>query len=174
MHGKHCQYESPLVRDYGDLREITASFRAIMGVTTTDLSFSGPGSQPGGGGVENRETGGPPPGGPPPGTSQQVLAGVDPQVTSGGPGAPDVSDGADAPGGADSPDADTDPGTGGGGTGGGGTAGGGTSGGGGAGDGGSLPFTGLAAGAIAAAGSALAAAGTALRRRTRRPPERDT
>ena len=54
----------------------------------------------------------------------------------------------------------------------GGTSGGGTSGsgasGGGTASGGHLPFTGLAAGAVAAIGSALAAGGTALRRATRR------
>ena len=51
----------------------------------------------------------------------------------------------------------------------GGTSGGGTSGSGGAtGGGGHLPFTGLAAGAVAAIGSALATGGSALRRATRR------
>jgi hypothetical protein len=54
-----------------------------------------------------------------------------------------------------------------GGTSGGGTSGSGASGGGTAG-GGHLPFTGLAAGAVAAIGSALAAGGSALRRATRR------
>jgi hypothetical protein len=53
---------------------------------------------------------------------------------------------------------------------GGGTSGGGTSGGGGSHGGGHLPFTGLAAGAVAGIGSALAAAGGALRRATRRRP----
>jgi hypothetical protein len=53
----------------------------------------------------------------------------------------------------------------------GGASGGGTSGGGGSHGGGQLPFTGLAAGAVAAIGSALAAGGGTLRRavRSRRP-----
>ncbi len=156
--------------DYGDLREITASFRMLVGATSTDMSFSSPGAQqPGPGG-----TGGD--GGPPPGEVQHAVpdnVGNPGPRGNAGTDVPGTSADGDAPGGAESPDGADSPGAGSD-AGGAGSGGGGSSGGGSEGGGGSLPFTGLAAGAVAAVGSALAAAGTALRRRTRRPPERDT
>lgn len=104
MQGVRRQYQSPVVRDYGDLEGITASLHPLVGAGGADLSFSTP--QP-----------------------------YDP----GSGGAGGVAD-----------------------SGGGGGSGGG-SGGGAGGGGNSLPFTGLAVGAIAAVGSGLTAAGTALR-----------
>ncbi len=117
MHPLDRTYRSPEITDYGDLREITATFDRVIGIAATDLSFSSPA----------------PPYGP--GGTAAGGGGFDPGDSGGGAAA----------------------GGGGGGTGGG--AGGG---------GGSLPFTGLAVGAIAAVGSGLAAGGAALRRRLRR------
>jgi hypothetical protein len=50
MHGSHRQYAPPVVLDYGDLREITASFQPLTAAASTDLAFSSPGPHPGGGG----------------------------------------------------------------------------------------------------------------------------
>jgi hypothetical protein len=112
------RYESPLVVDYGDLRDITVSFHPLVGAGSADLSFSvvAP-THPGGGGD------------------------VDPGSVASGSG---------------------------GGVAGAAASGGGGKGAGGGGGGGSLPFTGLAVGAVAAIGSGLTAAGTLLRRFTRR------
>jgi alkaline phosphatase len=54
MQGARRQYESPVVRDYGDLRGITASLHPLVGAGGTDLSFSTPSPHnPVGGGPQN-------------------------------------------------------------------------------------------------------------------------
>jgi alkaline phosphatase len=102
------------------------------------------------------------------GSLTEITADLHPVV---GAGASDLSFSSPYPHGVASGGGGYDPG-GGGGVGGASASGGGSSGGGGGhgggGGGGSLPFTGLAVGAVAAAGSALTAAGAALRRFARR------
>jgi hypothetical protein len=144
MHGSGRRYCPPEVLDYGDLATITAAGHALLGVATSpDLSFSSAAAPTAGGSLGAGTSG-----------KGGGHGGLD--ALAGGPGA-GVGGTADA-----AP-------VGGGPTGG--SSGGGGSGGHGGGGGGELPFTGLAAGALAAVGSALAVAGGALRRRVRRRAE---
>ena len=165
MQGSHSKYEPPLVLDYGSLVRITAMVHPLA-VATGDLSFSSPDQGPAGATIV--PGGGGPAGGDPPDFVQVPVAG-------GGPGATDAGDTLDTgTSGGDPGDSGVGSGGGSGGAGGGSGAGGSGGGGSGGGGGDSLPFTGLAVGAVAAVGSALTAAGTALRRRLRARTGRDT
>jgi hypothetical protein len=135
-------YVRPEVTDYGDLWQITATADPVLGATgVQDLSFSSPTSSPGS-------------------SPGSVVGGTSPADTGGvaGTGATGGTGGAGANGspGASGGVAGTSLGSGGGG------------GGGGGGNGGSLPFTGLAAGGVAALGTGLAFLGNALRKATGR------
>jgi hypothetical protein len=57
MHGSRRQYESPLVRDYGDLRGITASLHPLVGAGGSDLAFSTPWPHDPGSGPQNASGG---------------------------------------------------------------------------------------------------------------------
>lgn len=162
------RYAPPEIVDYGDLLEITRGAYPPLGVAASqDMSFSAE-QTPGGGGAGNgaRGTvleqvpagGGPGGGGPTGGGGTEIGSGD--VVVVGGVDQPGGGDsGGDGDGG-DSGDSGGVGGPGGGGSGGGG------------GGGGDLPFTGLEAGAVAAAGTGLTAAGAALRKVLRRRSKR--
>ena len=136
-------YEAPLVRDYGDLTQLTTAVHLLLGEgAAPDLTFSAPA----GGGATVAGAGSTAAGGAPSLPSAGVgTQSVLPEAASGG-----VTDGAHgASGGAGAAV-----------TGGGDAAGGG--------GGGQLPFTGFAAAGAAAVGVGLTAAGSAIRRGMRR------
>jgi hypothetical protein len=150
-------YVVPEIRDYGTLTEVTASSTlhhvGLADRAATSVPF-GPGGGGGGGAGGGGGGGG---------------AGAVP-VAGGGSGTPHVLA---SPGGTGTiPAGETLPGSGSGGSPGGGSSGGGGAGGGGGGGGGALPFTGLPALLVAAAGSTLAAGGVALRKVARRSSQR--
>jgi hypothetical protein len=153
--GTLAGYVAPEVRDYGTLVEMTSAAPLLMGAAhVSDLSFSSPGV-PGGGGTIGGGSNTP---GPVIASTHGTISDItDSHGTISDPGLPGGTL-ALAPGSGGSP--------------GGGSPGGAHAGGGGAPGGGHLPFTGFAAGAVAAIGSAFAAGGTLLRRasRSRRSP----
>lgn len=169
MQGPQGHYASPRVLDYGDLREITESLYPLMGVA--DLGFSSPDQSPNGGGGVGGGPSGPAPGPEASGVTQTPDAALGPVSNGGAPGTTVADGGGSADAGDVGGEGDSGGGDGGG-DGGGGSGGGGSGGGGagsgGGGGGGELPFTGLAAGVVAAVGSAVAAGGAALRRVARR------
>ena len=162
-------YQSPVVTDHGDLRDVTAAHTALRTLGASDgaveLSFSDPGGGGGGGGGGNQ---------PPPGNNEPPPSGGDPPPSGGNndPG-PDSSNPPQGERGQDDGGRETSlPGDGGGQapddtsrreTGAGVPAGGG-SGPTATGGSGELPFTGFFAGAMAAIGGALVAGGATLRR----------
>jgi hypothetical protein len=148
------EYAGPRIVDYGGLAELTGMDHMVFGAAARegvhDLSFSGTDGGGGGGGG---------------GTT--VLANTASTPTTPANGVLPAGAEGTVPEGAVSPTSATSPGSGSNPAGTVGSLGGGSGGGsGGGGDG--LPFTGFAAGAVAATGAVLTSAGVALRRAVRR------
>jgi hypothetical protein len=151
------EYAGPWLVDYGGLEELTGMVHPMFGTVTNDgvhdLSFSGTG----GGSTQTTGGGDAPQGGSPAGgvlSLESTSTGANPNGSP-TPGGPESGiEGANA----------TNP-LGGGGGSASGASGGGSSG---TGAGSSLPFTGFAAGVVAAVGTAITTAGVALRRAVRR------
>jgi hypothetical protein len=145
------EYTRPRLVDYGTLEELTATAYPLLGaIGQADMSFSAAQTTtPAGGGETQLQPAGA-------STSPTGDGGAPTGDTEGGGGSGDGGGGSGGEG---------DAGTG---SGGGGSNPAGASGGGDSGGGGTLPFTGFAAGALAAVGAGMAGAGRFLRRNLQR------